>query len=127
MRNAAHLKIPKHRVDAWSQQGCIYVRIAAALIILLGLALLPGTLAGPAQATGPPTPYQSQSQRVSIEVVGQIGGPSYAVDVVGHYAYLGVGPRLVSLDVSNPASHWCQTALLRRSDAEEREMELGDT
>jgi hypothetical protein len=38
------------------------------------------------------------------QVVGQIGGPTQAVDVQGHYAYVGVGLRLVVLDVSDPAA-----------------------
>ena len=40
----------------------------------------------------------------NVELVGQIGGVSYAVAVQGNYAYLGVGPRLVVLDISNPAN-----------------------
>jgi len=38
----------------------------------------------------------------NMELVGQIGGPAYAVAVQGHYAYLGIGPRLVVLDVTDP-------------------------
>jgi uncharacterized protein (TIGR03437 family) len=37
-------------------------------------------------------------------MVGQIGGPTQAVAVQGNYAYVGVGLRLVVLDVSNPAA-----------------------
>ncbi len=36
-------------------------------------------------------------------LVGQIGGPTNAVALAGHYAYVGVGLRLVVLDVSDPA------------------------
>jgi hypothetical protein len=39
----------------------------------------------------------------SVEVVGQIGGRPTAVAVQGHHAYLTSGPRLVILDVSDPA------------------------
>jgi len=39
----------------------------------------------------------------SVELVTQVGGSTYAVAVQGNYAYIGVGPRLVILDVSNPA------------------------
>ncbi len=35
--------------------------------------------------------------------MAQIGGATYAVAVQGNYAYIGVGPRLVVLGVSNPA------------------------
>ena len=36
------------------------------------------------------------------EVAGQFGGSTYAVAVQGNYAYVGVGPRLVTLDISDP-------------------------
>jgi hypothetical protein len=41
--------------------------------------------------------------QLSWRAVGQIGGPTRAVAVQGHYAYVGVGLRLVVLDVSDPA------------------------
>jgi hypothetical protein len=41
--------------------------------------------------------------RADWQTVGQIGGPTQGVAVQGHYAYLGVGLRLVILDVSDPA------------------------
>ena len=49
-------------------------------------------------AAGPLTPAAQ-----NVALVGQIGGTSYAVAVAGHYAYLGVGPRVVILDVADPA------------------------
>ena len=39
-------------------------------------------------------------EEVTLQVVGQVGGQSLAVAVEGSIAYLGVGPRLVTLDVS---------------------------
>jgi hypothetical protein len=39
---------------------------------------------------------------VSLELVGQFGGYSYAIETQGDYVYLGVGPRLHILDVSDP-------------------------
>lgn len=39
---------------------------------------------------------------VQLEVVNQVGGAISAVAVVGNLAYVGVGPRLVILEVSNP-------------------------
>jgi hypothetical protein len=39
-----------------------------------------------------------------VELVGHVGGVILAVAVQGKYAYTGVGPRLVILDISNPAS-----------------------
>jgi len=38
----------------------------------------------------------------NVELIGQIGGPVYAVDVQGDYAYIGVGPRLMVLAISSP-------------------------
>jgi hypothetical protein len=49
-----------------------------------------------------------------VALVGQIGGQSRAVMIQENYAYLGVGPRLVVLDVSDPANPTVvgQTAVL---------------
>jgi hypothetical protein len=51
---------------------------------------------------------------VALQVAGQIGGQSLAVAVAGSTAYLGVGPRLLVLDVSTPdAPQWLgQSAVL---------------
>ncbi len=38
----------------------------------------------------------------NVELVGQIGGGTYAVAVQGNYAYIGVGPRLVILNIADP-------------------------
>ncbi|MFQ5856049.1 MAG: hypothetical protein ACE5LU_10435 [Anaerolineae bacterium] len=38
-----------------------------------------------------------------VQLVGQIGGPIFAVAVQGNYAYVGVGPRLTVLDISDPS------------------------
>jgi len=46
----------------------------------------------------------SQNNQMSFRLVGQIGGPTQGIAVQGNYAYVGVGLRLVVLDVSNPAS-----------------------
>ncbi len=45
-----------------------------------------------------------QDQPSAWQVVGQIGGPTQAVAVQGNHAYVGVGLRLVVLDVSNPST-----------------------
>jgi hypothetical protein len=77
----------------------------------------------PGEATSPPsTPEdgstgtasgetQAQDQESSplmrlsgLSFLGQVGGSSYAIAVEGTFAYLGVGPRLVVLDISNPAN-----------------------
>ena len=39
----------------------------------------------------------------NVGFVGQIGGPTYAVATLGSAAYIGVGPRLVVLNVADPA------------------------
>ncbi|MCX6376827.1 MAG: hypothetical protein NTU88_12480, partial [Armatimonadetes bacterium] len=66
---------------------------------------IPGQLNAPVQppydlriarATGP------AGTTVGTELVGQWGGPSYAVAISGSKAYVGVGPRLFVLDISNP-------------------------
>jgi hypothetical protein len=38
-----------------------------------------------------------------LEVVGQIGGSSFAVATQGHHAYVGIGPRLAVLNVADPS------------------------
>ncbi|MFQ5858777.1 MAG: hypothetical protein ACE5LU_24515 [Anaerolineae bacterium] len=45
-----------------------------------------------------------QQPAEKVELIGQIGGETYAVAVQGNYAYIGLGPRLVVLDVSHPAN-----------------------
>ena len=42
-------------------------------------------------------------QASAWKMVGQIGGPTQGIAVQGGYAYVGVGMRLVVLDVSNPS------------------------
>src|SRR5512135_993571 len=41
---------------------------------------------------------------LNVRLVGQIGGTSYSVAVAGNRAFLSVGPRLVILDVTQPAA-----------------------
>jgi len=38
-----------------------------------------------------------------LELVGQVGGPTQAVAVQGKYAFIGVGMRMVVLDISKPS------------------------
>lgn len=57
----------------------------------------------PTLTSSPPaTPTVTPQPEVNVELVGQIGGESKALAVQGQYTYLGVGPRLVVLDTSNP-------------------------
>lgn len=49
-------------------------------------------------------PIEGHRNTSRLQVVGQVGGPTQAVATQGSYTYVGVGLRLVVLDVSNPAS-----------------------
>jgi len=69
------------------RQRLVGVATPSFFLVLVGLGL-PGIAFG-----------QSGGWRM----IGQIGGPTQAVAVEGKYAYVGVGLRLVVLDVSNPA------------------------
>ncbi len=60
-----------------------------------GLLFVLAVSAAVAAAQSPQSPWQT---------VGQIGGPTQAVAIKGNYAYLGVGPRLIVLDVSDPTA-----------------------
>jgi hypothetical protein len=60
------------------------------------LALTPSPTTIPTST--PPTP----SQPDYLTLIGQIGGYTGAVAVQGNLAFLGVGPRLLVFDVSNP-------------------------
>ena len=46
----------------------------------------------------------STTDALNVELLGQVGGAARASATQGNYSYLGVGPRLVILDISNPAS-----------------------
>jgi len=48
-------------------------------------------------------PIEGHRDTSRLQVVGQVGGPTQAVATQGSYAYVGVGLRLVVLDVSDPA------------------------
>jgi hypothetical protein len=57
--------------------------------------------------TPSPTPTATPlavTEELTFELLAHEGGEVRSVAVDGHIAYLGVGPRLVALDVSNPAS-----------------------
>jgi hypothetical protein len=52
---------------------------------------------------GHPSAFAFQ-QSPNVEYVGHMGGSTYAIAVHGNYAYVGEGPCLVVMDVSNPAA-----------------------
>lgn len=47
---------------------------------------------------------RTMSHSQSIEIVGHFGGSPRAVAVQSHYAYMGMGPSLAILDITNPAT-----------------------
>jgi len=55
-------------------------------------------------ATDTSTPTWTPTPPSTLELIGQIGGSAYAVKAVGNYAYVGLGPRVVILDISEPAT-----------------------
>ena len=80
--------------------------------LTLILALIPSSIGTAAQRLTPnPTSYHRdvgidlayQQQSQNVRLVSQIGGPINAVAAQGNYAYIGIGPRLIILDVSDPA------------------------
>ena len=82
--------------------------ISSGLFMMLA-ALLAGRTYGqasgrePAQ-TGKPMAAApaAPAEQVTLEPIGQIGGTAHGVAVQGHYAYVGMGPTLLVLDVSDP-------------------------
>lgn len=92
-------------------QTSIATTFLLAALLLLSVLLLAG--AGMAQEEdGPGRPAFSdphpasitlQQNASNIELLTQIGGPVLDVAVAGPYAYIGMGPRLVVLNVSDPS------------------------
>lgn len=58
----------------------------------------------PGSAASSPGEVTAQQQARNVEFVGRFGSVTTAVALYGSYAYLGVGPYIVILDVSNPAN-----------------------
>lgn len=72
-------------------------RLLLVALILLGLALETPADSAPVYA------QNSISETYHLEPAGQRGGVTSAVAIQGNLAYIGVGPRLTILDISNPA------------------------
>src|SRR5262245_48234593 len=70
---------------------------------LLGSRLLLALAALVAFAPGGGVLVTAASSATTLEFVGQAGGATDAVAVEGNRAYLGVGPRLVVMDIADPA------------------------
>lgn len=56
----------------------------------------------PAQA--PDQPLRVLNNAENVELLGHLGGMAQAIEVLGQYAYVGFGPELAVLDVSDPAN-----------------------
>jgi VCBS repeat-containing protein len=81
-------------------------RLLGIILALGGLSLLLGMGGITARAEEQQaTPAEKPNVlTVNPELIGQIGGATYAVAWQDNYAYIGVGPRLVILDVTDPAA-----------------------
>ena len=85
-------------------------RLSRALWAVLVVVLLVGSagsgraLASPLSGRVAPSSGPSFPAPIATELIGQIGGATYALDVAGAYAYVGIGSRIVVLDVTNPAA-----------------------
>ena len=75
-----------------------------AMAALLVLTLVPGAPTTAAPPSPWPVGVRAAADAENVEFVGHIGGPTEAVAVQGDYAYIGIGPRLVILDVSDSAN-----------------------
>ena len=73
------------------------------LILVAALTLAPLISGGVAVADSSAAVSSTGDDSFGVELVGQLGGTASDVIVRGRYAYLAIGPRLVVLDVSDPA------------------------
>ena len=82
------------------------------LVSLMGVVLLlmissinskTTAIAKPLFATVPSTSSMFVASE-NVELVGQIGGIPWAIATVDNYVYIGIGPRLVILDITNPSA-----------------------
>ena len=102
-----HPNAQKHRVSS-QRSTAMKERVFSLVVLVICLSLLL-TLAATgqtpeAQGTSSQVSAAPQASSVELGLVGQLGGGIYAVAVQGNYAYVGEGPRLTILDISNPAS-----------------------
>jgi hypothetical protein len=80
-------------------------RAAWGVVLLLSIGIAPTPGWGfYSSAETPPWPDVRRDSLSDWQVVGQVGGPTQAVAVQDSYAYVGVGLRLVVLDVTDPAA-----------------------
>jgi len=83
-------------------------RVSTVLLVLVIAFAVQGHSAGAHAMIDPPAPEltsaASQSDGENIELLGHLGGAAQAIVVRGEYTYVGLGPELAILDVSDPAS-----------------------
>ena len=79
-----------------------HVRILFGLIVVAAI-ILPGGSTSSALATEPSAEGLAEGTE-HLELVGQIGGRAYAVAAEGNYVYVGIGWRMVILDVTDPGN-----------------------
>ena len=72
------------------------------LVVVVALPLSGGVQSGSLASAASPDVAIADAQ--NVELVGHIGGPTYAVAVQGNYAHIGEGYSLTILDISDPAS-----------------------
>lgn len=72
-------------------------------VVLAPTATLVGMTPTPTQAVQVTPTATDFSLAIQTSFLNQIGGVSYTLEVLGNRAYLGVGPRLYILDITNPA------------------------
>ena len=88
-------------------RNMIHFVLIASLVLITGAFAVAAQDMDPALLTSQPEGQPdgaTQQQAQNVQLVSQIGGPTFAVAVQSHYAYIGVGPRLVILDISNLAA-----------------------
>ena len=79
------------------------IRSVVGFMLSAGLGLLLMAGAAPEFGRGPASTVASQPPARNVGLIGQVGDATRVVAVEGSYAYVGVGLRLVILDVSDPA------------------------
>ena len=79
-----------------SPKHLIHIAVACALGLIVLSVIVAWPVASDVAASDPP-PY------VPLEVVGQLGGSVRTVAVQGDFAYVGIGRRLVVMDISTPS------------------------
>ena len=73
-----------------------------AVLLLVACNALPSTTVSPGESASSSTEEEGFSSEGVLQYAGQIGGPTQAVAAIGNTAYVGVGSRVMVLDISTP-------------------------